>query len=262
MATDPYQDDRDRVRAAIERAERSLYARAIDLLQEWATRLRTAVFGPARRVDPRGVFETEPWFRTAVDDVVVEVQLVYEEAADDVQGDDDPHGYRLARDFITASRNRLIRVPDSVYSQVTRAVFTADKEGDSTDELADRIDQILAASGSDRWTNRATAIARTEATAAYNAGTFDGFLGLAAQLGGRWEKGWLAVDDIRTRPTHVEADLQRRPLILPFSVGGWPGMYPGAPELPAGEVVNCRCSMLLLRPGEQMDYSNRQFRGA
>jgi len=262
VPSDPYQDDRDRVRAAIERAERSLFARAVDLLREWATRLRSAVFGPGGRVDPRGVFETEPWFRTAVDDVVVEIQDVYEDAADDVQGDDDPNGYRLAREFIVASRNRLVRVPDSVYSQVTRAVFAGDRDGDSTDELAERIEAILAASGADTWTNRATTIARTEATAAYNAGTFDGFLGLAAQLGGKWEKGWLAVEDARTRPSHVEADLQRRPLLLPFSVGGWPGMYPGAIELPAGEVVNCRCSMVLLRPGEQMDYSNRQYKGA
>lgn len=261
METDPYEGQRDRAREAIDRAERSLFARALDLLREWATRLRTAVFGPSRRVDPTGVFETEPWFRTAVEDVVVEVRDIYEDAADNVQGDDDPHGYRLARDFIVASRNRLVRVPDSVYAQVTRAVFAGDREGDSTDELAGRIDQILAASGSDRWTNRATTIARTEATAAYNAGTFDGFLGLAAQLGGKWEKGWLAVDDVRTRPSHVEADLQRRPLLLPFSVGGYPGMYPGAVELPAKEVVNCRCSMLLLRQGEVMDYSNRQFRG-
>lgn len=259
MADDPYAGNRDRVRAAIDKAERSLYGRAFDLLREWAARLHGAVFGRGGRVDARGVFATEPWFADAVDDVVVEITDIYEDAHDGVI-DDDPHGYRLVRDFVTASRNRLTRVPDSVYSLITREVFAADKAGDSTDELAARIDAILDASGTDRWTNRAMTIARTEATAAYNAGTFSGFLGLADQLGGRWEKAWLTVHDDRVRHTHVVADGQRVPLIVPFSVGGAPGMYPGDQELPVQERANCRCGMLLVRPGEQIDYSNRDYR--
>lgn len=251
--------DRDRIRAAIDRAEKGLFTRALDLLREWSTRLRNAVFG-ARRPDPHGVFDTEPWFRGAVDDVLVDVRRVFDGAHDEVLDDDDPGGYRLAREFIRASRNRLVRIPDTVYSEVSRAVFAADHAGDSTDELAERIDAILAEAGADRWTNRARTIARTEATAAYNAGTFSGFLGYAAQTGGRWEKVWLDCDDDRVRPTHATADGQRVPLILPFSVGGFPGMHPGDQELPAKEVVNCRCGMLLARPGESISLGNRNSR--
>lgn len=263
--TDPYAGDRDRARAAIDRAEASIFRRALDLLTQWTSKLHAAVFGSRiGRPNPDGVFETERWFRSALDDeVIVEIRGIFDGAHDGViEEDDDPAGYRLAREFIRDTRNRLVRIPDSVYGDITRAVFAADKAGDSTDELAERIDEILSASGSERWTHRARTIARTEATAAYNAGTFSGFLGYAAQTGGRWEKAWLAVDDDRTRHTHDVADGQRVPLIVPFSVGGHPGMYPGDPELPAREVVNCRCGMLLVRPGEVINYANRQSREA
>lgn len=259
MTTDPYAGDRDRVRAAIDRAEQGLFTRALDLLREWASRLRGAVFG-SRRPDAAGVLDTEGWFRANLDDVIVEVQDVFDQAHDAVVEEDPADGYRLAREFIRASRNRLVRVPDAVYGEVSRAVFAADKAGDDTEQLAARIEEILADAGAERWTNRARTIARTEATAAYNAGTFSGFLGYAAQTGGRWEKAWLAVEDDRTRHTHRTADGQRVPLIVPFSVGGHPGMYPGDPELPAREVVNCRCGLLLVRPGEEINYANRQFR--
>lgn len=264
--TDPHAGDRDRIRAAIDRAETSIFRRALDLLTEWAAKLHAAVFGSRTgRPNPDGVFETDRWFRDALNDgVMVEVREVFDLAHDDViEGHEDQReGYRLAREFIRETRNRLVRIPDSVYGDITLAVFSADKDGASTDELAERIDGILSTSGSERWTNRARTIARTESTAAYNAGTLSGFLGYAAQTGGRWEKAWLAVDDDRTRHSHNVADGQRVPLILPFSVGGHPGMHPGDPELPAKEVINCRCGMLLVRPGEAINYANRQYREA
>lgn len=256
---DPFGVERDRVRRAIDGAEAGLFSRMIDLFGRWAGRLHQAVFGTRRRPDPAGIFETEKWFADELEDVLVEVSEVFEHAHDDVT-DDDPGGYRLARDFLAGRRNRLVRIPDSVYGQVTAAVFAADKAGEDTDVLAARIDAILEESGGERWTNRARTIARTEAAAAYNAGTFSGYLGYAAQMGGRWEKVWLDCDDDRVRLTHRAADGQRVPLILPFSVGGFPGMYPHDPELPARESVNCRCGMLLVRPGEEVDYSNRNFR--
>jgi uncharacterized protein with gpF-like domain len=141
------------------------------------------------------------------------------------------------------------------------AVFAADHAGDSTDELAERIEQILADAGAERWRHRARTIAQTEATAAYNAGTFSGFLGYAAQAGGRWSKEWVDVHDDRVRATHRTADGQRVPLLLPFSVGGHPAMHPGDDQLPAREVVNCRCAMLLVRPDERVNYRNRNYRG-
>lgn len=255
---DPWDGDRERAREAIDKAERNIFQRVWDFLREWSARLTSAVFGRGRRVTPSGVYETEPWFRAAADDVLVVIEGEWDEAHDDVT-DTDPEDY-ARREFTEGARNRLVRVPDSVYSLITREVFAADRDGLDTDELAEKIDAILATSGAQRWQNRARTIARTEATAAYNAGTLEGFKSLARSLGGSWEKAWLDCDDDRVRPTHRAADGQRVPLLGHFNVGGFPALHPGDFDLPARESVNCRCGMLLLRPGEAINYANRNFR--
>lgn len=66
--------------------------------------------------------------------------------------------------------------------------------------------------------------------------------------------------DSRTRPSHVLADGQRVGLTEPFIVGGAPLMFPGDPSGPAGEVISCRCTTLLLEKGENVDMSRRQLR--
>lgn len=83
------------------------------------------------------------------------------------------------------------------------------------------------------------------------------------------ESGWFVADglvihnstiDRRTRLDHAEADLQRVPLSHPFLVGGEELMYPGDRNGSARNVVNCRCTTLLLRPGETTDLSDRGWK--
>lgn len=260
MAPDPFGLYRAQAHERIVAAERSLFGAAWDLLKRWGTRLRTALFGPSGVVNPVGVFATEQWFTAELDDVLVVIEETVDFASQDVMEDPIPDGGTYSRQYLQQARNRLARVPDSVFAAVNRMTMRAHTEGWGIDELADHVDQLLIESGSERWRNRAQTIARTEAVGAYNAGTFRGFTSYAAQVGGEWEKGWLATEDDRTRPTHEKADLQRVPLLQPFSVGGFPGMFPGDPLLPAQEVVNCRCAMLLLQPGERINYADRQSR--
>ncbi|MET0271889.1 MAG: phage minor head protein [Phenylobacterium sp.] len=259
MAPDPLGVGRARAHDAIVKAERSVFAAAWDLLKRWGARLRTAIFGPSRVVDPVGVFTTQAWFDHELDGLLDVVVEVFDEAWEDVT-DVMPETGVYARQHLEVARNRLVRVPDSVFNVVNRMTMRANTEGWGADELAEHISDILDAEGAEQWKGRAETIARTEAVGAYNAGSFRGFQGLAAQLGGKWEKGWLATEDDRTRPTHHKADLQRVPLDAHFSVGGFPALYPGDPMLPAQEVINCRCSMLLLRPDEQINYADRQTR--
>lgn len=261
MAPDPLGVNRAKARDAIVKAERSVFAAAWDLLKRWGTRLRNAVFGPARSVDPAGVFATEPWFARELEPVLVVVEAVWTDAWEDVVGDDAPPETGVySRQYLETSRNRLVRVPDTVFASVNRLTMKANSEGWGAAELAEHVQELLDATDSEQWKGRAETIARTEAIGAYNAGTFKGFQGLAAQLGGEWEKGWLATEDDRTRPTHHDADLQRVPLLGHFDVGGYPALFPGDPSLPPQEVINCRCSMLLLRPDEQINYADRQNR--
>jgi len=89
------------------------------------------------------------------------------------------------------------------------------------------------------WANRATRIARTEATGAYNSGALH-----ALSAEGATSKIWEATGDSRTRPTHRAADGQEVPIGARFIVGTAALMMPGDPTGPANEVVDCRCCVL------------------
>lgn len=56
-------------------------------------------------------------------------------------------------------------------------------------------------------------------------------------------KTWMATLDGRTRLTHRIADGQTVPVASPFSVGSGSLNFPGDPNGPGDEVVNCRCTL-------------------
>ena len=89
------------------------------------------------------------------------------------------------------------------------------------------------------WQTRAVRIARTEATAAYNAGALEAMLQEGAGV-----KVWLATGDPRTRDAHLEAHGACVPVRDQFQVGGEKLLMPGDPSGSAGNVINCRCTMV------------------
>jgi len=262
--------------SAIVAAEAQLFHKIMDLLGRWATRLRSAVFGSTwaakpivpgaapSLIDPIGVRSTMSWFDAQLsDDVLVEVREIFDWASGDI-ADPEPNGLYRAQQAVNAARNRLVGIPDSVFRDVQAQTLKATTEGWSIDELAEQVDAILAEAGADRWRNRARTIARTEAVAAYNGGTYSGFLSYAGQVTGDWEKVWLETHDHRTRTTHREHSGfggQRVPLTGMFNANGVDMLYPGWPLGPAAEVINCRCSLLLAHKGEIIDFSNRHYKG-
>ena len=90
-----------------------------------------------------------------------------------------------------------------------------------------------------RWQVQAERIARTESTAAYNAGTLDAFYEEDAGV-----KVWLSLIDDRTRESHLEATGQCVSIGESFSVGAALMEMPGDPSAPEEERVNCRCTMI------------------
>ena len=102
-------------------------------------------------------------------------------------------------------------------------------------------------------------MARTETIGAVNAGVFRAAELDAEQRGDPAPfKQWIATEDSRTRPTHHDADNQRTLLREPFIVGGARLLFPGDPTGPAAEVINCRCSLLPIVLGEEIDWTERQ----
>ena len=89
------------------------------------------------------------------------------------------------------------------------------------------------------WETRAERIARTETTAAYNAGAQQAFFEEGAGA-----KMWIATADERTRETHLEISGKCVPTDGTFSVGGAELVMPGDPSGPPEETINCRCTMI------------------
>jgi hypothetical protein len=265
---DPWWPSRLRRYAALVRAERRFYQAYTAFLGGWMDKLRGRVVSH-QVVDPWAVESMRGAFRLGVDPIV---DTVIREIVDDgfsyvMLHTPVPTSY--VDSYLQGVSNRLSNVPDAVFALVRKEVQDATNEGWSMDQLAARVHTVLSDNDVSTWRNRALVIARTEAIGAYNAGTLAGFHGYAASAGGQWEKGWLCTHDARTRPTHLAADVgstggaQRVPLAAPFAVGAALLDHPGAhgPVALPEETVQCRCSLVLLRPGEKIDLSNRHGKG-
>lgn len=276
MADTP-EHERERLLALTElaAAEASLFQALWARFKEWAAKLRRAVFGAAHGAPGQlaqtpnadGVWSTSRWWDEQVDDLEPVIEEIWTDSYAGLPEAPEhiPDGQYSAREAARRARNRLVNVPESVFADIRRATMSAVTDGDHPAELAAKIETILGEGGAESWRGRALTIARTEALAAYNGGRYASYVAFARSAGGDWEKIWLATHDHRTRFTHTRrggGDLQRVPLLEPFTIGGAPLLYPGDPEGPPDETINCRCSILLVQPGEQVDLSDRHSRSA
>jgi uncharacterized protein with gpF-like domain len=86
---------------------------------------------------------------------------------------------------------------------------------------------------------RARAVARTETGIAVEQAQYEVY-----KTSGVARKRWISTLDNLTRPSHVKAHGQVKPIDEPFEVGGNLLMHPLDPDAPAEEVVRCRCDEL------------------
>lgn len=260
---DPWLPHRLNARLEAARTEREIRAAVWSALSDWLVQLSRAVLHEGRRPDLDAIWARVPMWREAVDlilngEIFKAIGLAFEK----LLGPGYPFDKRVAVvNYLAAVRNRLVRIPEEVYDLVAGQVSAGVNLGEGIPELARRVDTILSTTASERWPNRAVVIARTETIGALNAGRSEAFKTVAEDdPDAGLEKFWLATDDSRTRPTHNHAEGQRVPVGQPFIVGGAELQFPGDPSGPPQEVIQCRCTMLLVEPGENVDLSNRQFR--
>lgn len=144
-------------------------------------------------------------------------------------------------DFVlsTEIRSWLDNRANLFASEITHTTFEKLKDqfsesfeaGESRQDLIDRIMNTY-----EGFTEkRATTIARTEVHAAMQKGTFEGYRQVNAPI-----KIWVTVGDGNVRHTHAAQDGDEVPFKQSFANGL---MFPGDPEGPASEVINCRCSI-------------------
>lgn len=259
---DPWLPQRLDARMEIAAVERDIRAGVWAALSDWLVQLSRRILRGDGRPDMDAVWAMVPLWREAVDLILAgEIWRAIGRAFERVLG---PDYDWTARPFVTAYlaevRNRLVRVPEEVFDLVAGQVAAGVNLGESIPKIRERVDSVLSTTGSERWPNRATVIARTETIGALNAGRADAFRVVAADSDERLEMFWLATDDSRTRHSHREAEGQRVPVGSPFIVGGAELRFPGDPLGPPQEVIQCRCTMLLVDPDENVDLSNRQMR--
>ena len=170
--------------------------------------------------------------------------------------EDDP----IVQDYLRDAQNRLTNFPDELYARTQRTISYGLGVGRSIQDVAEEVRGDLIATGNNSYRNRAETVARTETIGATNAGAYASSVAMSEVIGEEDpEKVWLATDDSRTRHSHREADGQRVPLSSPFTVGGFNLTFPGDPSGPPQEVINCRCTILSVALGEELDWTNRQY---
>lgn len=267
---DPWLPQRLAAQAEISVGERTIYDDYFARLSAWLTVAGRVVVSGALP-NPDAILNLAPrWVQSMTDFVHTSVAAMIGRAYQNVFGP----GYRFDNrpyvvDYLARARNRLVMVPEQTYTLVAGQIAEGAIAGESIPRIADRVRQTFDVQGTPYWRNRPSVVARTETIGALNAGRQGAFTELAVELDEPFEKGWLATmagpAAERTRATHRAADIstpvtgQRVPLAQPFMVGGFPLMTPGDPDGPAHEVIQCRCTQLILRPGENVDLSGRQM---
>lgn len=110
------------------------------------------------------------------------------------------------------------------------------------------------------WQWKAARIARTEALGAFNAGTYMGAAAVELATGETRYKQWWSTSDNRVRSSHWAAHMQVAELHDDFMVGGFRLDHPGDPTAPGHEVINCRCTILILSAAEAARERDRYAR--
>lgn len=130
-------------------------------------------------------------------------------------------------------------VNNTTQEQLRKELSEAIAEGENIYQIRKRVQKVF--DGTVRSeAYRARMIARTETISIANGGSR-----LAYEQSKVVEKKeWLSSRDNRVRPSHVQADGQIKGLKEKFVVGGFPLDYPGDPNAPPQERINCRCALL------------------
>ncbi len=260
---DPWLPERLNARLEIASIERQIRNAVWAALSDWLVQTaRRVLRGDTEVPHPDAIWARVPAWREAVDlilhgEIFKALGLAFEKILGPGSGWEDR---AFTTRYLAEVGNRMVRIPEEVFDLVAGQISQGVNLGDSIPELAARVDNILSTTASERWKNRAVVVARTEAIGAMNAGRLEAFKIVAEDEDGPMEKMWLATEDSRTRDTHREADGQRVPITSRFQVGLAELEFPGDPSGPPQEIIQCRCTLLLVEPGEDVDLSNRQMR--
>lgn len=128
-------------------------------------------------------------------------------------------------------------IAETTAERISNAIAYGIGKDESPAEISSRISTYVGG----MTTARSMTIARTESHMAHNVGQQYSTEAAEKEFNLTLTKTWVATEDARTRETHSKADGQTVPLKKRFHVGKSWLMFPGDPNGPPGEVINCRC---------------------
>lgn len=146
---------------------------------------------------------------------------------------DDPRVVVPLRSILGKTQN----IAGTTADRLTRQIAAGVAEGETVEQLAARVRSVFTAAKR----SRATTIARTAGTGAFEAGQH-----ATHAEAGIERRRWMSAFLPDTRAEHAAADNQEVGLDEPFAVGSEALMYPADPAGSAGNVVNCYCTVLAL----------------
>ncbi len=148
---------------------------------------------------------------------------------------------RLKEFVVLEAKERIEGVITFSVEEVKKVLEEGIQEGYGIEKIARN---IQSSNGMSRV--RARRIARTEIVSASNEGSMVGARATSLNL----QKEWLSTQDGRTRTfvdsnwSHVQADGETVGMDEMFEDTGEPLKYPGDPSGSAGNVINCRCTVV------------------
>jgi uncharacterized protein with gpF-like domain len=229
-------------------AEDSVYKAAKSGLQRWLQRAREVVMSPWQKFkaqpNPEMIPATVPLWQAQVDRIMEALTPALREgwAAANLPGEYDPNDPYIQAN-LALTHNLLVQIPDETHAKVVKEILEGTNAGESLEQIANRVDNVLTYTGSENWDGRARLIAATETARHFNSSQLahallrekQGILGMI--------KEWDTTMDDKERTAHRLANGQARPLNQPFVVGGENLMFPLDPTGSPENVINCRCSM-------------------
>ncbi|MEO5712998.1 MAG: phage portal protein [Luteolibacter sp.] len=148
---------------------------------------------------------------------------------------------------LSERENRISGAGQQVWEQIVTSLQDGITKGETTDQMAERIRTKF--SSIDK--QRSIVIAKTETTVAYETAR-----NLAFHAAGVQWKQWLTSGLGNSRHDHASADEQIVPVDEPFIVGGFEMLFPGDPNAPAKEVINCNCVSIAVAGPNSDDINN------
>lgn len=131
--------------------------------------------------------------------------------------------------FATQRTPLLTSYAARLEEDLTAARQLAEEDGQDEEQVAKTLRQTAR--------EESATMAATEAQATYGASQM-----AILKRSGFTSKAWISMGDDRVRPTHVDCDAQGAiPIDAKFSNGL---LYPGDPNGPASETMNCRCNLV------------------